>query len=196
MLKKVCLKHLFVLASFAVSMFFISCSSMNTFSEYNKSVDFNKYKTYSWIAPDDSSLENQVLQNSYGKAIMAGSNTELKKKGMILDNQNADVVFKYHLGINHTTKYSQSPTLSIGVAYGAPGYYYGGVAVPVSGGNVSASRQDEAFLMLEMYDPETGYILWTGGARKTVDNTADSRKNMQLALHAIFAELPVKHKVK
>ncbi len=169
---------------------------MNTFSEYNKSVDFNKYKTYSWIAPDDSSLENQVLQNSYGKAIMSGSNTELKKKGMVLDNQNADVVFKYHLGVTHTTRYSQSPTLSIGVSYGAPGYYYSGVAVPVSGGTVSASREDEAFLILEMYDPKTGYVLWTGGARKTVDNTADSQKNMQLALHAIFAGLPVKHKIK
>jgi hypothetical protein len=76
-----------------------------------------------------------------------------------------------------------------------PGYYSGAV-VPVAGGNITETRADEATLVIEMFETSTGYILWSGGARKTIDNSADSEKNMRLALHSIFARLPIRHKTK
>jgi hypothetical protein len=74
--------------------------------------------------------------------------------------------------------------------------YYGGVSVPVSGGKITEHRADEAFLYIQMFDTKTGALLWTGGARKTVDNSADTQKTLTLALQSVFSNLKIKHKTK
>lgn len=191
------MKLLQTLFSFTISLLLLSCTgSLNTFSEYDKNVDLNKYKSFAWLSPGDSlntNPQNQQMELTYSKLIMSASNEELKKKGMLLDTENPDVVFKYSLGMDHKMTSSQSPTLSVGVAVGGP-FYYGGVAVPVAGGNVTERRADEAFIYIQMFDTHTGYLLWSGGARKTVDNSADSQKNIKLALHAVFSDLKIRHK--
>jgi hypothetical protein len=193
------MKQFLLLSFFAFTLFLFSCtSSLNTFSDYDKNTDLNKYKTFAWLSPGDSlnaNPQNRQMELTYNKVITYASNNELKKKGMILDTQNPDVLFKYYLGMDQRTSYSQSPTVSVGVGVAGP-YYYGGVAVPVAGGQVTEHRADEAFIYIQMFDTKTGYLLWTGGARKTVDNAADSQKNIQLALQAIFANLKIKHKTK
>jgi hypothetical protein len=203
------MKHLLILSFFLISLFLFSCSgSLNTFSEYDKHTDFNVYKTYAWLSPFDSletNLQNQQMQLNYSKVITYASDDILKKKGMKIDVQNPDVVFKFSLGLDHKMTLSQSPTLNVGVAVGSPFYYggmaagypyYGAVAVPVAGGKVTERRADEAFLYIQMFDTKTGYVLWTGGARKTVDNSADSQKNITLALQSIFSQLKIRHKIK
>lgn len=173
-----------------------SCTGgLNSFSEYDRSIDLTRYKTYAWIPYVDTILQNQVIDHVYGKFLIANANDELNKKGMISDTVNPDAVFRYSIGVNHRTRMSQSPTVSLGVGFGGPGYYMGG-AVPVAGGKVSEHKVDEAYIIIEMFDTHTGQSLWTGGARKIVNNGADSKKNLQLALHAIFARLPINFKSK
>jgi hypothetical protein len=194
------MKQILILSSFALTLLLVSCTgSINTFGEYSKSVDFTKYKTYAWIPSNNPDLNGQSVEHMYGKLVTSFSNTELQKKGMILDTAQPDALFRFTMGIQNQVKYSQSPTLSVGVGvgygygYGMPGYY-AGAAVPVAGGNITETRADEASVIIEMFETKTGYILWTGGARKTIDNSADSKKNMQLALHSIFERLPIRHK--
>ena len=197
------MKQKLILSSFALALVLFSCSgSINTFSEYSKSIDFQKYKTYAWIPSASTDIQNLSTERMFGKMVTSISNEELKKKGMVLDTEKPDVVIRFSMGIKSQMQYSQSPTLSVGVGVGYGGYgygmpgYYAGAMVPVAGGNITESRADEATLVIEMFETSTGYILWTGGARKTVDNNADSEKTMRLALYSIFDRLPVKHKVK
>ena len=196
------MKQSFVIAAFAALIILSSCSgSLNTYDEYSKSIDFSKYKTYAWIPSDDTNLNNQSVERMFGKMVTTFSDEELKKKGMVLDTKNPDAVFRFRMGIEDMMKYSQSPTLSVGVGvgygygYGGPGYY-AGASVPVAGGTVTEKRVAEAFLIIEMFETSTGYILWTGGARKTTEADGDNAKNMKLALHSVFSRLPVKHKAK
>lgn len=196
------MKQIQILLFFAIIFVLVSCTgSINTFDEYSKSIDFRKYKTYAWIPSASTDINSQSLELMMGKMITSISDGELRKKGMVLDTTKPDAVFRFSMGIKNQIKYSQSPTVSVGVGvgygygYGMPGYY-AGAAVPVAGGNITESRADEATLVIEMFETSTGYILWTGGARKTIDNNADSQKNLQLALHSIFARLPVIHKTK
>jgi Domain of unknown function (DUF4136) len=191
------MKQILILSSLALALLLSSCtSSLNTFADYDKNADLNKYKTYAWLSPGDSldaNPQNHQFELMYSKAITYASDENLKKKGMVLDSQNPDCLFKFSMGFEQKTSYSQSPTVSVGVAVGGP-YYYGGVAVPVAGGNITEHRADEAFLYIQMFDTRTGALLWTGGARKMVDNAADSEKNLKLALNAIFSKLKIKHK--
>lgn len=194
------MKQILILSSFALTFLLFSCTgSINTFGEYSKSIDFTKYKTYAWIPSESTDINTQSVERMVGKMVNSISNEELKKKGMVLDAEKPDAVFRFSMGVKNQVQYSQSPTVSVGVGvgygygYGMPGYY-GGAVVPVAGGNITETRADEATLVIEMFETSTGYILWTGGARKTIDNSADSEKNMRLALHSIFERLPIKHK--
>lgn len=199
------MKLINLLAGIALIIILQSCSGgMNTFADYDMNINLNKYKSYAWLSPGDSlnpNPKNQQIELMYSKAVMYAANDNLKKKGMILEPQNPDAVFKFNIGVERKIAYSQSPTVNVGVAvgglayYGGPGYY-GGVSVPVSGGNIKESCADEAFIYIQMFDTKSGALLWTGGARKTIDNSADSQKNIQLAMNAVFARLKIKHKVK
>jgi hypothetical protein len=191
------MKRILTLTSVAFTLLLFSCSSaLNTFSESDKSTDFQKYTTYAWLPPDTSAANIHIAaEKMYGNLIVANSNEELKKKGMVLDNKNPDAVFRFSFGLNSKVEYRQSPTVSIGVGYGGPGYY-AAAAVPVAGGNVTAHRADEVFLIIEMLDTKTGYVIWTSGIRKNVDNTGDSKKNLKLAIQSIFSRLKIKHKQK
>jgi len=196
------MKQKLILSSFTLALFLFSCTgSINTFDEYSKSIDFKKFKTYAWIPSGSVDVNSQSVERMFGKMVTSISNEELKKKGMVQDTNKPDALIRFSMGLKNQVQYSQSPTLSVGVGvgygygYGMPGYY-AGASVPVAGGNITESRADEATLIIEMFETSTGYILWTGGARKTIDNNADSEKNMRLALHSIFARLPVKHKTK
>jgi hypothetical protein len=174
-----------------------SCtSSLYTFADYDRHIDLNQYNSYSWLPPSDTALadiNNQALEQMYSKVVISAANAELEKKGMVPDPVKPDVLFRYKLGIDARTQYSQSPTVSVGVGIGGP-FYYTGAAVPVSGGTIKEHRADEAFLYLQMFDTRTGYLIWSGGARKTVDNSADSQRNIKLALNAILSKLPIRHK--
>ena len=194
------MKQSLVIAAFAALLILFSCTgSLNTYDEYSKSIDFGKYKSYAWIPSDDTNLNNQSIERMFGKMVTTFADEELKKKGMVLDTKNPDAVFRFRMGIENMMEYSQSPTLSVGVGvgygYGMPGYY-AGASIPVAGGTVSEERIAEAFLIIEMFEASTGYILWTGGARKTTQADGDNAKNVKLALHSVFSRLPVKHKTK
>jgi len=187
-----------------VIMLYSCTGSMNTFSDYDKKADLNIFQTYAWLSPGDSlnpNPKNQQIELMYSKSIMYAANNSLKKKGMILRAENPDVVFKFSIGVDRRIVQNQSPTVSVGVGVGGAGYYagpgyYGAVSVPVAGGNVTQKRVDEAFIYIQMFETKTGKLLWTGGVRKTVENSADPQRNLQLAMNAVLADLKIKHKVK
>jgi hypothetical protein len=179
----------------------IACSgSLRTFSDYNKTVDLNQYKTYAWLPPQSSdNMTIEQIQGMYSKLIIYVSGENFTKKGMVLDEKNPDVLFRFAMGAEPQVKYSQGPVLSVGVGVAAPGYYggagyYGGVAVPIAGGGVTETSQEMATIYIQMFETKSGGLLWTGGADKVVDNSADTEKNMKIALNAIYAKLPIRHK--
>jgi len=198
------MKQINFLASIVLIIILQSCTgSLNTFSDYDKKTDLNIYKTYAWLSPGDSLNPNpksQQIELMYSKSIMYAANNTLKKKGMVISPENPDVVFKFSIGVDRRIAQTQSPTISVGVGVGGAGYYagpgyYGAVSVPVAGGNITEKRIDEAFIYLQLFETKTGKLLWTGGVRKTVENSADPQKNIQLAMNAVLADLKIKHKV-
>src|SRR6188768_3062482 len=173
-----------------------SCSSgLQTFSDHDTKVDFSKYKTYAWLAPGDSVLNAPRADKIYGNTIVQAADAELKKKGMIIDVNTPDALFMFDSRIENKVQYTQSPTVSVGVGFGGPGYYVGGAA-PVSGGQMRASTYEEGLLIYNMYDTKTGKLLWSGGARKEVTGSTKMEATIKNAASFIFLKLPVKHKTK
>jgi hypothetical protein len=113
---------------------------LKIFSNFDKTTDFSKYKTFAWIAPYDTVIDMHRKDKPYGNYIIKVCDAELLRKGMSLDTVNPDVVFMFDTHLNETVEYKQSPTTSVGVSVYAPAYYgqnyYGGPAYDPNGYNM------------------------------------------------------------
>ncbi len=163
------------------------------FSDYDGHVDFNRYKTYAWIAPGDSVLNRQRPDKLFGGFIMHTVNQELKNKGMVIDTVRPSAIFIFHTKVLDKTKYTQGATLSVGIGVAGPGYYAGGMA-PVAGGEIRESYYQNGSLAFEMFDTKTGHLIWTGGDKRDFTNSDDIQKLITTSVKKIFKKLPIKNK--
>jgi len=180
----------------AMTCMLASCGpTIETFSDRNSNTTLNAYRTYAWLAPGDSVLNRQRPDKYFDQLIIQSANAELEKKGMRQDLAEPDALFMYDTQVAEKIKYSQSPTLSVGVGVAGPGYYVGGMA-PVAGGKVTASSYEEGTLVINMFDTKTGNNVWYGGAKKTLTSATDIERDIKYAVKYIFMKLPLKVKQK
>lgn len=193
------IKFLFFLC--VTALILSSCGAgIKTSSWKANGVNLKDYQSYAWIAPGDSTLGHRRDDKLYAGTIQHFADEELKNKGFKVDNQNPQAVFMFDTRLEDHVRYTQSPTVGVGVAvvgnpgyYGAPSYYMGGM-IPVAGGDVTTSYYKQGTLIIEMYDLKTSKLLWKGWASKDIDETTDVNYLLQKAIHDIFFYLPVKHK--
>jgi hypothetical protein len=177
-----------------IALFLSSCSeNMHVFSDRDTKIDLQQYKTYAWVAPGDTVLNAKRKDKLYGGYIVYASDEELKKKGMSVNTSDPDALFIFETKLEEKVKYTQEPTVSVGVGYGGPGYYVGGSA-PVAGGGIKSSAYEEGMLIINMYDRRSGNLIWSGGAKESLTNSTDVETVIKKAVKFIFVRLPIKHK--
>lgn len=166
-------------------------SAQTVKADYDAQVDFNKFKTYAWLAPGDSVLNRYRSDKLYAGAINLAATQALETIGMKLDARNPDAIFMYYTGVEEITKYSQSPTLSVGVGVAGPGYYVAGSA-PVAGGKITASTEEDGSMKFVMYDTKTQKMVWSCMANKTFKMSDDLEKMVMDYTAKIFKKYPIK----
>ncbi|MDZ7648140.1 MAG: DUF4136 domain-containing protein [Cytophagales bacterium] len=162
-------------------------------TDYDTQTDFKKFKTYAWLAPGDSVLNRERLDKVYGGTITYVANQELKSRGLKQDTLSPDAIFVFYTSVEEIIKYSQSPTLSVGVGVAGPGYYVGGSA-PVAGGKITATSMEDGTLKYSMYDTQTKKLVWSGSVEKTFSMADDIEKILADYTMRIFKKLPIKKK--
>jgi len=160
-------------------------------SDYDTKTDFKKFKTYAWLAPGDSVLNRYRHDKLYSGYITYAANKELTNRGLKNDTENPDAVFMFYTTAEEITRYSQSPTLSIGVGVAGPGYYVAGAA-PVAGGHITEHTEIDGFLKYAMYDTQTGKLVWTGMVEKQFGMAEDIEKLIGAYTTKIFKKFPRK----
>ena len=178
---------------FVASLFLSTSTAQTVVSDYDTKVDFSKFKTYAWLAPGDSVLNRYRNDKLYGGHIMHNAGQELKKLGFVPDTLKPDVIFVFYTSVEEITTYSQTPTLSVGVGIGGPGYYVS-AAGPVAGGKVIASTEEDGTLKYSMFDTGTGNLVWWGMAEKTFKMSDDIEKLIADYTLRIFRKYPKKKK--
>ena len=199
-----------------ISLIIISYAgnAQKIFSDYDKSADLKGFKTYSWLAPGDSILNRERQDKLYGGSIVYIANQQLKNKGMSLVDSQPDAIFVFSTQVDEKTKYTQRPTLSVGVSAAVPtnnqvinpgyngasaeamGYshYYVGGYAPVAGGEIIATQENDGKLIFDMYNAKTGKIVWTGSINKKFKATEDVNKLINDYTIKIFKKFPIKNK--
>jgi hypothetical protein len=161
--------------------------------DYNTQTDFTKFKTYAWLAPGDSVLNRYRADKPFGGYVMLYANQELSSRGLTMDTLQPDAIFMFYTSVEEITRYSQSPTLSVGVGVAGPGYYVSGYA-PVAGGTITSTTVEDGSLKFSMYDTETKKLVWTGMVSKQFKMSDDVVELISKYTEKIFKKYPVKKK--
>jgi len=121
--------------------------------------DFSKYHTYEWVniagAHPDQIMDAEIKQ---------AVDSQLVSKGLTkTDSDKADLYIGYQTAINQETQWDA----------------WGSRAFGMGTGSWTSSKINVGTLVLEMYDPGTEQLVWTGSATKTIDPSANHEKNIK-----------------
>jgi len=121
--------------------------------------DFSKYRTYKWVNTGNAHPD-QIMDAQIKQAV----DSQLASKGMTkTDDDKADLYVGYQTSVNQETQWDA----------------WGSRAFGMGRGSWTSSTISVGTLVLDMYDPGTKQLVWTGSATKTIDPSSNHEKNMK-----------------
>ena len=147
---------------------------------YMPGTDFSKYHTYKWVTVEGGAHPNQIVDAQIKQAV----DSQLASKGLTkTDSDKADLYVGYQTALDQEKQWN---------AYGmGGGLRWGGM------GTATSSTISVGSLVLDMYDPTTKQLVWTGNATKTIDpssNQEKNQKNLDKAVQKLLKNYPPKQK--
>ena len=147
---------------------------------YMPGTDFSKYHTYKWVNIEGSAHPNQIVDAEIRQSV----DEQMASKGFTkTDNDKADLYLGYQAAVDREKQWN-------GYGMGG-GVRWGGMATATS------STINVGTLVLDMYDPATKQLVWTGNATKTIDpssNQEKNQKNLNKAMQKLLKDFPPKQK--
>ena len=141
--------------------------------------DFSKYHTYKWVPIEGGAHPNQIMDAEIKQAV----DSQLASKGMTkTDNERADLYVGYQIAVDKEKQWN---------AWGTGRGFGGGM------GSATSSTINVGTLVLDMYDPSTKQLVWTGNATKTIDPSSNQEKNqksLNKAMEKLLKNYPPKQK--
>ena len=121
--------------------------------------DFSKYRTYKWVNTGNAHPD-QIMDAQIKQAV----DSQLASKGMTkTDDDKADLYVGYQTSVNQETQWDA----------------WGSRAFGMGRGSWTSSTISVGTLVLDMYDPGTKQLVWTGSATKTIDPSSNQEKNVK-----------------
>jgi Domain of unknown function (DUF4136) len=140
--------------------------------------DFTKYHTYKWVPIDGAVQPNQIVDAQIKQSI----DSQLAAKGLTkTDGDSAGLLIGYQISIQQEKQWN---------AYGTGGMRWGGGMASAQQSTISTGT-----LVLDMYDPSTKQLVWTGRVSKTLDpgaNQGKKQKNLDKATQKLLKNFPPK----
>jgi Domain of unknown function (DUF4136) len=141
--------------------------------------DFSKYHTYKWVTIEGGSHPNQIADAQIKQAV----DSQLAAKGLTkTDGEKANLYVGYQVAVDKEKQWN---------AFGMGGARWGGMA------SATSSTITNGTLVLDMYDPSTKQLVWTGNATETLDpsgNQEKNQKNLDKAMQKLLKNYPPKQK--
>lgn len=171
-------------------LFFSVCivAAQDVRYNFDKTADFSKYKTYSWVTLKDA----QKLDDITEKNIRTAVDNQLATKGLTkVEGENADLFVGTQAAVGQEKQFT---SYSSGWGYG-PGWYGAGWYGP--GGSTTTTGQTSTIytgqLTIDFYDSAKHDLVWRGVASKTINPKAKpdkQEKNLNKAVTKLLKNFP------
>ena len=178
-----------------ILMIIASCSTLKVTSDYDKTVDFTKFKTfeyYGWAQESDkllNQLDKDRIENAFAD--------EFKKRGLTPVESGGDLIVSLFIVVEQKSQ-TTANTTTMGSGYGGyyggfygygPGYGWGGGHSTTT---VNTYEYEVGTLVCDVFDKASEKLIWEGIGNKTVDdNPATRDKNIPKAVAALMKSYPV-----
>jgi hypothetical protein len=140
--------------------------------------DFSKYHTYKWVPIEGAVQPNQIVDAQIKQSVDA----QLGTKGLTMtDGEKADLLVGYQISVDQEKQWN---------AYSTGGLRWGGGMASAQQSTISTGT-----LVLDMYDPVSKQLVWTGRVSKTIDASANQgkkQKNLDKAMQKLLKSYPPK----
>jgi len=167
-----------MLVAFGVTA--LSLSAQDVAYNFMPGTDFSKFHTYKWVNIEGGAHPNQIVDAQIKQSV----DSQLASKGLTkTQDDKADLYVGYQVAVDQEKQWN-------GYGMGG-GVRWGGMATATS------STINVGTLVLDLYDPSTKQLVWTGKASKTIDpgsNQEKNQKNMDKAMAKLLKNYPPKQK--
>jgi Domain of unknown function (DUF4136) len=165
------------LTSAAVFLICVMANGQDVHHNSMPGVNFSKFHTYKWVNIEGGAHPNQIVDAEIKQAV----DGQLAAKGLTkTDDDKADLYVGYQVAVDQQKQWN---------AWGTGRGLGGGM------GSATQSTINVGSLVLDMYDPTTKQLVWTGTATKTIDpgsNQEKNEKNLNKAMQKLLKDYPPK----
>jgi hypothetical protein len=150
--------------------------------DYDRSANFNAYKTYQWVDYRAVQPGDQLLDKDIKRAV----DQQLAGKGLRRVESGGDLHVGYQPAISQEKEFN-----SLGA--GGWGPYWGGPFGNWGNTRVTSSTIEIGRLVIGLFDPASKQLVWRGAASKTLDIKKDPDKNyrtLEKAMANLFKNYP------
>lgn len=192
------MKH-FLSATALTAIFLLgSCTGIKVTSDYDKTIDFSKFTTYSyhgWAKDSD-----KLLSPFDKERFEAAFKEEFDSRGLKFMKEGGELIVALFIVTEKKTE-QVANTVNVGGYYGwGYGGYYGygpgwGWGAPMGNTVTTISQYDYTVgtLVVDVFDAANKKLIWEGTGTKTVDDNPVTReKSIPRSVASIMAQYPVK----
>jgi hypothetical protein len=177
------------------------CSSVQIFSDYDRSADFKSYKSYAWLQQSDSTGDPHYNNQIAEKNLKLYTNNEMAARGYNIDIHNPDLLIEYHTEIQKKQQVVSNPVYSNQGYY--PNYYpnygryrynpgYGFNSMPyISGYTTQVIDYNEATLVINVIDRKQRQLIWSGWSVGAVSDEQSLSAQVEKDIKRIFRKYPI-----
>ena len=159
-----------------------ACTTVTANHDFNPAVNFDQYKTFSWVSPNPLVDPSPSANPSLERLIEQTARELLSAKGyrFVEDAADADFVVGFGIGATDKVRAAAYPE-----AYRGQWHWH-------AGHEVSAHQHSEGRLVVDIFDVRSHQPAWHGSASRTIDVSGgkDPQPAVREALTLILANFP------
>ena len=150
--------------------------------DYDRSANFNVYKTYQWVDYKTVDVGDQLLDRDIKRAV----DEQLAGKDLRRVETGGDLLVGYETSISQEMQFE-----SLGSAWCCP--WWGPWGRSSGNTRITSSTIEVGKLVIGLFAPATKQLVWRGAASKTLDISKDPAKNyrtLEKAMAKLFRNYP------
>jgi hypothetical protein len=180
---------------FVIAVVLSSCSSLEVLYDYDKSVDFNQFKTFGFYPWD---YKNGFQINDYDKQTITNAiRSEMEDKGYQYQKEGAEMLISIFVTLEGKTSYEAYANHYGGWAgYGGGWGYYGfgygyGYGPGYTTTTVTRRNYQEGTLVIDVFSVAEKKLIWQGiGSREVEYNLEERDRELPKNVRQILAKFP------
>lgn len=184
-----------ILASLIVFLIAHNLSFAQVNTDYDKSTDFTKYKTYTFAGWQKNS--DQLLNDIDKTRVLDAFKAEFASRNMTLVTENGDAAVSLYLVIDNKTSTTAYTNFNGGMGYGVGmgrgwGMGVGGVGMGSATTTYSDNDYKEGTLVVDLYDGTSKTLIWQGTLQSVVSDKASKRdKTIPKKISKLMGKFPI-----